>query len=257
MRMNRSYLLLLLILIPSFIVAQDVQLKRERTFTGDGLYGYMDGGADQYLEYGVSKLVSRDVVFKGEEYTIDVYDFPSPEDAFGIYSLHIFKCISADSDNCIDCLSAYQFQTVAGNNYVSVVFPSGSNSARINAKELANHFISLDSCRQMSIPKLLNVSSPSTAKLKYLRGPIGLSGTNLSLSKLLSDTHYSAIWLLPSEEGTSYKALIIAATKDDMQKIKSVISADDIISSGEDFLFMQGKVSDTDSDEDYHEGFGF
>ena len=55
----------------------------------------MNGGADQFLEYGVSKLVTRDVVYKGNEYTIDIYDMPTPEDAFGIYSLHIFKCSRA------------------------------------------------------------------------------------------------------------------------------------------------------------------
>lgn len=40
---------------------------------------------------------------------------PSPEDAFGIYSLHIFKCERTDVLGCIDCLSPYQLQAVVGN----------------------------------------------------------------------------------------------------------------------------------------------
>ena len=55
--------LVLLTFIPVFLVAQEVKVKREREFTGSGLYGFMNGGAEQFLEYGVSKLVARDVVY--------------------------------------------------------------------------------------------------------------------------------------------------------------------------------------------------
>ena len=71
-------------LIPLFLYAQqikDVEVKRERVFTGEGLYGYMNGGADLYLEYGVYKLTARDLIYKGEEYMLEIYELPSPEDA--------------------------------------------------------------------------------------------------------------------------------------------------------------------------------
>ena len=95
--------LVLLTFIPVFLVAQEVKVKREREFTGSGLYGFMNGGAEQFLEYGVSKLVARDVVYEGQEYTVEIYDMPTPEDAFGIYSLHVFRCQRADTLGCIDC----------------------------------------------------------------------------------------------------------------------------------------------------------
>ena len=31
--------------IPVFLVAQEVKVKREREFTGSGLYGFMNGGS--------------------------------------------------------------------------------------------------------------------------------------------------------------------------------------------------------------------
>ena len=94
----------LLMFIPAFLAAQEDEVKREREFTGSGLYGFMNGGAEQFLEYGVSKLVARDVVYEGQEYTVEIYDMPTPEDAFGIYSLHVFRCQRADTLGCIDCL---------------------------------------------------------------------------------------------------------------------------------------------------------
>ena len=35
--------LVLLTFIPVFLVAQEVEVKREREFTGSGLYGFMNG----------------------------------------------------------------------------------------------------------------------------------------------------------------------------------------------------------------------
>lgn len=36
----------LLTFIPAFLAAQEVEVKREREFTGSGLYGFMNGGAE-------------------------------------------------------------------------------------------------------------------------------------------------------------------------------------------------------------------
>ena len=41
----------LLCLSISCLEAQEMTVKRERVFTGTGLYGYMNGGAEQFLEY--------------------------------------------------------------------------------------------------------------------------------------------------------------------------------------------------------------
>ena len=80
----------LFLCFPVLLWAQDgVQVKRERVFTGSGLYGFMNGGAEQFLEYGVSRLTARDVVYKGEDYTLEIYEMPSPEDAL-VFTLCIY-----------------------------------------------------------------------------------------------------------------------------------------------------------------------
>src|SRR5215469_7216798 len=107
-----------------------MEIKNERTFAGSALYGFMNGGADLYYEYGFKELVSREIVFKGEEFTVDIYTMETPLDAFGIYSIHAYKCLRADSLGRFDCQSKYQLQAVDGNDYVSIVFQSGSNAAR-------------------------------------------------------------------------------------------------------------------------------
>lgn len=247
--------LLLSLFIPVTLLGQEPEIKRERVFTGTGLYGFMNGGADQFLEYGVSKLVTRDVVYKGNEYTIDIYDMPTPEDAFGIYSLHIFKCSQADTLGCIDCLAPYQLQAVAGNKYVSVVFPSGSEDAKSKVDELIRLYVPLDSKENPRIPEELGISAPYSGKLKLLRGPISISGVSMSLANLVKDISYSGVWYIADKPAKGYRALIEVTDRKEVGKLKSKVEASDILQSGDTYLLIKGREKETEQDD--HGGFGF
>ena len=164
--MKRLLLACLLCFCISWLNAQEISVKRERVFTGTGLYGYMNGGAEQFLEYGVTKLTAYDLEYGGEEYALEIYEMPTPEDAYGIYSLHVFRCQRADTLGCIDCLSTYQLQTVCGNLYVSLVFPSGTKKAKQQADDILRAIIcfktpeQLDSLRnKLPSDKILNSGS--------------------------------------------------------------------------------------------------
>lgn len=247
---------ILLWLLPVSLLAQEPEVKREREFTGAGLYGYMNGGADQFLEYGVSKLITRDLVYKGEEFTLDIYDMPTPEDAFGIYSLHIFKCSRADADGCIDCLSPYQLQAVSGNQYISVVFPSGSEAARNKADELLRLYVKMDGKNNPQIPSQMGIPLPYSGRLKLLRGPISVSGASMSLSRLTNGVGYTGIWFTADKPAKGYKAFICLKDEKEIEKLKAKIPASDIIQTGKNFLFIQGQEAEKEK-EDNHGGFGF
>lgn len=243
------------LLLPAFLWVQAPDVKRERVFTGAGLYGFMNGGADQFLEYGVSRLVTRDVVYKGEEFTVDIYDMPTPEDAFGIYSLHIFKCTRADNDGCIDCLSPYQLQTVAGSRYVSVVFPSGSEAARALADELVRYYAPAEGQPLPAIPQALSLAPPYSGRVKLLRGPISVSSASTSLAKLLEGVAYTGVWFIANKPGKGYKALIQLPDEKDKEQIASQIPPADRLDEGPGYIYISGKEKETEEDD--HGGFGF
>ena len=244
-----------LLLIPAFLVAQEVEVKRERVFTGSGLYGFMNGGAEQFLEYGVSKLTARDVVYDGQEYTIEIYEMPTPEDAFGIYSLHVFRCQRADTLGCIDCLSPYQLQAVAGNKYVSVVFPSGSAAAKNKVDGLIRQYLPMDGKDNPEFPALLKELSPWSGKLKFFRGPIGISGVSTSLMHNLEEIEYTGVWFIADKPSKSYRALVCVKEEKELKKLKEKVPASDIIQSGNDFIYIRG--NEKESEEEDHGGFGF
>lgn len=254
--------LLGVLLMPAVVWAQEAEVKRERTFTGAGLYGYMNGGAEQFLEYGVSRLVVRDIVYKGEEYTIEVYDMPSPEDAFGIYSLHVFRCARADTLGCIDCLSPYQLQTVAGSRYVSVVFPSGSAKAQAGADEVIRLYVSPEGEGRPKIPEKLSLGLPYSGRLKYLRGPISVSGVSMSLASLLQNTAYRGVWFIAEKADAGFRAWIEWKNPADKERVKTRLSEGNlfrssaILSEGEDYLYFSAQEKEEEGEEGQG-GFGF
>lgn len=249
--------------LPVFLRAQEVEVKRERTFTGSGLYGYMNGGAEQFLEYGVSKLITRDMSYKGEEFTMDVYDMPSPEEAFGIYSLHVFRCERADASGCLDCLSRYQWQAAVGNRYVSVVFPSGSAKAQRLADELVRLYIPLEGQTSPRIPADLQADVPHSVRLKYLKGPISVSGISSSLSALLKEIPYAGVWFVADKaEPEGYRAWVELKTSADKETLKALLATEEgvqesrILREGETYLYFFAKEKEQSEEED-PEGFGF
>lgn len=222
--------------------SEELKVERERTFTGAGLYGFMNGGADLYMEYGVMSLITRDVIYIGEKYTIDIYEMPTPEDAYGIYSMHVFRCQRADNDKCIDCLSSYQLQVVSGNRYVSVVFPSGSTIAQQGADELIRFYVSLeDSKNRNIIPELIVSKPPYSGVVKYLKGPLSVSTVSRGLTALLKGHTYTGVWYTEDKKEDTYQALIYLADKEQTEVLKREISSDCILQTGMDFIYMKGK----------------
>jgi hypothetical protein len=234
-------LLILLLWTGAALQAQDVEVKRERVFTGTGLYGFMNGGADLYMEYGVKKLTVRDINYLGEDYTLEIYETPSPEDAFGIYSLHTFKCLRADTLDCIDCLSAYQLQAVSGNQYVSVVFPSGSLAAIKKVDEALRKYIPMPGNDRLFLPEILSLEPPYSGRLKYLRGPLSASTASFDFSRLVEGIAYTGIWFISEKPSLSYRALIYVSSPKDVELLKERFPSSDILKSGDNFLYVSGK----------------
>ena len=234
-----------------------ISVKRERVFTGTGLYGFMNGGADLFLEYGVRKLVTRDLVFMDMEYTLDIYEMPTPEDAFGIYSVHIFKCLQADSDDGINCLSTYQFQTIVSNFYISLVFTSGSEKARTNAKVLLQHYTADIKGDNIVFPEQIKafVPLPYSGVLKFLRGPISISGAQLSLATMLKGIGVNGVWFFPSDKEGENRALIIFDDAETTNSFREKIESDDIVDSAEKWLHI--KCRETKKPAEDYGPFGF
>lgn len=62
----------------------------EKYASASDLYRYLDGGAELYLEYRFSTLKVRQYSFSDHgDITVEIFQFESPEDAFGIFNLDV------------------------------------------------------------------------------------------------------------------------------------------------------------------------
>jgi len=99
----------------------------ERSFTGTALYGYINGGADLYLEYGFKAAKVTELSYRGGNYRITIYKMNDQEGAFGIFSVTRFKCISTSSLPGFTCQTRFHLQIARGTYYVSIINSGGSD----------------------------------------------------------------------------------------------------------------------------------
>jgi len=58
-----------------------------RTFDGKSLWEYIDGGAEIYLTYNFIQVATADYSRDGIEIVVDIYQFTSEDNAYGLYSM--------------------------------------------------------------------------------------------------------------------------------------------------------------------------
>jgi hypothetical protein len=102
-----------------------------RYFTGESLFGYMDGGAELYREYGISDAVITEFDLRGGHYKCEIYKMTGAEEAFGIYSVSKFRCQGSPPLSPFTCLNHYQLQICKGEYYINIINRSGSKNDSI------------------------------------------------------------------------------------------------------------------------------
>lgn len=103
-----------------------------RVFTGSSLFGYMNGGAELYLEYGVSGAVITEITMKDGKYKTEVFKMNGPEEAFGIFSVSRYRCTGRPDVSDFSCQTKYQVQYSKGPYYISIINGTGTISDSIN-----------------------------------------------------------------------------------------------------------------------------
>ena len=251
----RIFFFLCALMVSIQLMGQEPKIKRERVFTGKGLYGFMNGAADLFLEYGCKSLVNRDIIYKGEAFTVDIYEMPGREDAYGIYSMYVHRCQYADSLGYIDCFSPYQLQAAVDNFYVSIVFHSGSTQAQQIAGELIPFYTSAKYSPMPDIPEEIATSPPFSGVVKYLRGPISVSTESRDLTALLEKVAYQGVWFRADPQTKTYKAVILFSSSDEKEKFMQTFPPSDVLSSDGVALFIQRKEMESKPSKSGEFGF--
>ncbi|MBW6501889.1 MAG: hypothetical protein K0B05_10890 [Bacteroidales bacterium] len=115
----------------------EADFSSARTFSGTALYGYINGGADLYLEYGFIAAQVTEINYRGGNYKTAIYRMTDPEAAFGIYSVSRFKCAQKPAVSDFTCQTGYHLQFCRGSYYVSIINGRGSGEDKDASLEIA------------------------------------------------------------------------------------------------------------------------
>ncbi|MCF8301910.1 MAG: hypothetical protein K9I94_01440 [Bacteroidales bacterium] len=117
---------------------KDVKIERNEVYSGNSLWGYINGGADLYLEYGFDKMRVIDLTIEDENLKIDLYKMEDAVSAYGIFSVNRFRCNEKAKGWMHSCITGYQLQLATGPFYLSIINQSGSEKAMKASLALAN-----------------------------------------------------------------------------------------------------------------------
>lgn len=107
------------------------KFSQPRIFNGTSLFGYIDGGAELYLEYGFSMVTVTEIDYLGGKYKTEIYRMNGPEEAFGIFSVSKFRCAGMPPVSDYTCQTKYQLQICKGPYYISIINRSGNRNDSI------------------------------------------------------------------------------------------------------------------------------
>ena len=99
-----------------------------RQFSGDNLYGYINGGAELFKEYGFKSLYIQTYAKNKTELGLEVYEMTSPEAALGIYLAKRGVSNSHPDISSLNSWNNYQFTIVKNRFYVIIRNFEGDSS---------------------------------------------------------------------------------------------------------------------------------
>ncbi|MGE5313694.1 MAG: DUF6599 family protein [Acidobacteriota bacterium] len=174
----------------------------DRVYDGSSLWGYIDGGADVYLEYGFDKVRAVKLRIDSITYQIDCYRMNDPASAFGIFSVSAFTCTHDSLWNFPHCLSRYQIQFALGRYYVSIADNQGSARSHELGMEIARALsLPLAETASFTPPSLFTLApfKPYSTRLKFMKGTLGVQNGYPAWEELMDAVPSYALYLLPIE----------------------------------------------------------
>jgi hypothetical protein len=180
------------------------KFKPSRQFTGESLFGYMDGGAELYLEYGVKSAVITELEIKDGHYKCEVFKMNGPDEAFGIFSVSKYRCNSMPPISAFTCQAKYQLQICKGNYYISIINKSGSTEDSVNSLRIADILALQITEHSASLSDFLPGADSAGIKSHavLVMGKLGLMNGAQDLEDYFIDiTDYTAV-ILPQNDHT-------------------------------------------------------
>jgi len=216
MKIMRTILACFFALFVLAVSGQDVQtvgetdvpgitVTRSDTYSGESLYGYIDGGADLYLEYGFVKLYVNEYSWNNESVKAEIWVMNDGPSAYGIYALSHNSCLMWNSLSTFSCISRYQVTVSDGPLFISVSNSSGGSAAQGICAEIARKIAEKNPQEIWYMPPLLQSGKLGDYKnsIRYFKGPLGVQNGIPVMTDLLADLDFEMYSLTIDDPGSA------------------------------------------------------
>lgn len=219
-----------------------IKVNRAETYDGSSLWGYINGGADLYLEYGFAKLTAREVVYNGNKYRIDIYEMNNAESAFGIFSVSKFKC-SPEKISLYSCVTDYQITAAKGAFFISVINEKGSRDEQAFARRVMEYILSNIKVDEFKLPE----KASNIGDVKLVKGILGIQNSIADWEGMFGSYKNFKIYFSSEESDAGYKitAYIKFASRENTESFISESGAKRRESSPGAVLY-KSRISDTE-----------
>jgi hypothetical protein len=201
------------------------KFTRSEIFDGTSLWGYINGGADIYLEYGFVNVLVQEFEWKNYKFKVDFYKMDNPKAAFGIYSISTFNCSFSDSLTEFACVTSFQVQLAIGDYYIQIVNEKGDYPSTELNKKIAKIILQKYSGFKLELPALFlsKAFKPFLSTLKYLQGKLGIQNGLPDWEVYFEKITDYSLYVLPAEvNGKRYSlALINFSVESDCEVFKN------------------------------------
>lgn len=169
-------------------------------FDRDELWGYINGGADLYFEYGFTGVTVQEISIDGSNFKADLYLMNSPLAAYGIFSVSRFRCQQSNLLNHHDCVTPYQYIAAKANYFISIANQTGSEQDQEISKKLARLYLDKIDEHWVRAPEIFShhFFNADKENLKYITGPLGMQNGFVRWDGLFSGSGNYEAWIMPA-----------------------------------------------------------
>jgi hypothetical protein len=181
-----------------------LQIKETQTYADKELYGYIDGGAEIYREFGFVILSVQFLEYEKNDLVLEIYQMNNVKAAFGIYSVSSRNCPALEALTRWSCKNPYQISFTRGPFYITITNYHGTPEMEKISQQIAKSILGKISEPDFRVPQLIDQPAflPFIRQLKFIAGPLGVQNAYPEWSKYFDPISSFSGFILPMEKGS-------------------------------------------------------
>jgi len=236
---------------PEFPLLKPADLPAEKIietsfYRDKELFGYINGGAEIYREYGFVALAVQELQLNEQDLVVEIYRMRSPAAAFGIFSVTRRNCPPVEKLNQWSCSTPFQLLFCKGEFFISITNYLGTPELQAKSIELGQKIMQKISQPEFSPPDIFRIPhlQPYFSDLRVMVGRLGLqNGGHFRWVNMLEGIQHYSIYALPVQKDNELATIALIAVENaiDARKIYTYILGNNSPTFSSEWKILPGK----------------